>query len=157
MRIRKGLEPNCFGRKRDGRWLLEHVEDQGKADRDDDGHDNGDDKTAHDGLPFEYRSTPSSPNAPLPVVSSARSDKERGQPRKLRLASSLLVCPACAGRAFRPSVQTMIHPNHENARKPSQADRFRTQATSLTRPWVCRPNACKRCLDRLCKLEPAPG
>jgi hypothetical protein len=58
--LRKGLEPNCFSRKRARCWLLEYIEYQGETDADDNGHNNGDDKSPHDGLPSEYQLTCSS-------------------------------------------------------------------------------------------------
>ena len=56
----KVLEPNSFSRKRTRCWLLEYIEYQGETDGDDNGHNNGDDKTPHDGLPSEYQLTCSS-------------------------------------------------------------------------------------------------
>jgi len=68
--LRKGLEPNCFSRKRARCWLLEYIEYQGETDGDDNGHNNGDDKTPHDGLPSEYQlacsSLPSLPDKDAP-------------------------------------------------------------------------------------------
>jgi hypothetical protein len=39
---------------------LEYIEYQGETDADDNGHNNGDDKSPHDGLPSEYQLTCSS-------------------------------------------------------------------------------------------------
>ena len=39
---------------------MEYIEYQGETDADDNGHDNGDDKSPHDGLPSEYQLTCSS-------------------------------------------------------------------------------------------------
>jgi hypothetical protein len=40
--------------------VLEYIEYQGETDGDDNGHNNGDDKSPHDGLPSEYQLTCSS-------------------------------------------------------------------------------------------------
>ena len=49
----KALAPNSFSRKRARCWLLEYIEYQGETDGN--GHNNGDDKSPHDGLPSEYQ------------------------------------------------------------------------------------------------------
>ena len=68
--LRKGLSRTASVENALAAGLLEYIEYQGETDGDDNSHNNGDDKTPHDGLPSEYQlacsSLPSLPDKDAP-------------------------------------------------------------------------------------------
>ncbi len=55
--LRKGLSRTASVENALAAGLLEYIEYQGETDGDDNSHNNGDDKSPHDGLPSEYQLT----------------------------------------------------------------------------------------------------